>query len=596
MRVPLLMEAPVPFRVRMFHLLVGWSIGVVLFILLAWSLNAGKMGPQPYLFKHLDEIVGEVTAPGGLLDIAPVSNNKGTLLLYARNVDKGIGLYLANLAAYERKQIEVAPAARVPPRFIGWSPDDRYLAVAVTDKKNQFNRHILIRDGASGASVDSFDLPDSLERGAWLSTNSLILSVQHKLYLFNFEMNYSDLGRYGDKGLVQLKFDSAVVPSSLVPVSDRAVAYDDGTNIWHLIVSTCQRTQLTHLTNATIGQLDYSPENKSFLFSYSIPGKRADPSLYRFDPRPKSPTSGLAQFTDRYNFEHIYYGNWIEDGAGLAYAGQNFIGVTVNNENGSFHTNLFAGGSYRNFSVSPQGDKIFALASIANEPLGIWEYDINFGELNNVVPPKERLDYSRWVDSTVVEVPRRRGRGWNFSILTPPEDLMAGKKCPAVLNLLGDNPYDAWPQFLANAGIISASVRPQSPDDVKTIVDYLLKQAAIDPQRLYIVGQRADAVIIGKLLDSNPGLWRGVILVQPSEFPRLSGTPAPMPQFLVFGGSNKNLVYALQAERFLQNSCQKLVPARLLFDEDMARLYPKADLNHERYEIMARFILAGNLN
>jgi hypothetical protein len=38
-----------------------------------------------------------------------------------------------------------------------------------------------------------------------------------------------------------------------------------------------------------------------------------------------------------------------------------------------------------------------------------------------------------------------------------------------------------------------------------------------------------------------------------------------------------------------------MVPARLLFDEDMARVAPRADLNLERDKIMARFILTGDL-
>jgi hypothetical protein len=593
-RVSPQMETPPLLRVRIFRLLTGWSVSAVLSVLLLWSPYAYRVVSQPYLPVHLDEIVREVSSPGGLLDIAPVSNNKETLLLYARGIDKETGLYLANMTTLERKQIELGPSAKLPPLFIGWSPDDRYLAVAITDKKKQTNRHILICDGASGAAKNSIDLPDTPEQGVWLSTNSLIFSTSHKLYLYNFDLDRENLGQYGKQGLVQLRFDSPVAPSSLVPIGGRAVAYDDGTNIWHLILSTCRLAQLTHLTNAAIGRLDYNPENRSFLFSFAIPGEETDSSLYRFDPRTNSATSGLAQFTDRYNFEHIYYGNWIAEGAGLAYAGQNFIGVAIDNENGAFHTNLFSGGSYRNFSVSPRGDKIFALASVANEPLGIWEYDINYSDLDNVVPPKERLSFSRWADPSAVEIARPRGKQLTFSILTPP-DLAAGKKCPAVLNLLGNNPYEAWPQFLANAGVISISIRRQSPDDIKVIVDLLLKQTNVDSRRLYIVGQKTDAAMIKNLLNSSPGLWRGVILIRPSEFPELPDLPPPMPPVLVFGGSNRDLVYALKAERFLQRACQKLIPARLLFDEDIMRVSPKSDLSQERYKTMAGFILTGNL-
>jgi hypothetical protein len=55
-------------------------------------------------------------------------------------------------------------------------------------------------------------------------------------------------------------------------------------------------------------------------------------------------------------------------------------------------------------------------------------------------------------------------------------------------------------------------------------------------------------------------------------------------------------VHALKAERFLQAACQRLVSARLLFDEDITHISSKADLNQERYKIIAGFILTGDLD
>jgi hypothetical protein len=102
--------------------------------------------------------------------------------------------------------------------------------------------------------------------------------------------------------------------------------------------------------------------------------------------------------------------------------------------------------------------------------------------------------------------------------------------------------------------------------------------------------------MIKSLLNSSPGLWRGVILIQPSEFPQFQDMPPAMTKFLVFGGSNGDIIYALKAERFLQTACQKLVSSRLLFDEDIKNGSVKTDLNQERYMIMAGFILTGDFN
>ena len=586
-------EPSASFYARVLRLSIGWGVGTILLIILILGLRLNRLIAQPYLPRHLDGIIRDVTSPSSLLNIPPLCNTKETLLLYARSVDGGMGLYLANLTTSERKQIVLVPETKMLPRFIGWSPDDRYLAFAATGEKNKPNQRIFVRDGASGLAQSSFDLPDPLEQASWLSTNSLILTARRKLYLYNFERDLENIGPFGKPGLVQLRFDFPVASSSLQPIGGRAVAFDDGSNIWHLIISSGRLTQLTHLTNVTIGQLDYSPENDAFLFSLLIAGRRADPSLYRFDPRTNNVTSGLAQFTDRFNFEHIYSGHWIAEGTGLAYAGQNFIGITL--KGGAFHTNLFTQGYYRNFSVSPRGDKIFALASIVNEPLSIWAYDVNYGDLDSVVPPKERLEFSQWAEPYQVDVARTNGGLLAYSVLPPPH-MSVGKKYPAVINLLGNNPYDSLPQFLANVGIISVSVRPKSSDDIKTIINDLLnKQANVDPQRLYLVAQGVDGPMVRNLLSESSGPWRGVILLWPTEFPMLQDHVPDSPQYLVFAGPNRDIVYTLKAERFLQMACQKLIPVRLLFDEDMAKLSPKSDLNHERYKAMVKLILAGEL-
>ena len=585
---------PVSLPARILRLFIGWSVGAAVFVLLVWGLHINRLASQPDVPGHLDEMIKEIAAPADIPDIAPVANNKETLLLYARNVDAGFGLFLANLAASERKQIAVVAWANVPPRLIGWSPDDRYLAFAATDKKNQINQHILIRDGASGAPLNAFDLPAPLERGVWLSTNSLVLSAQHKLYFFNFEKDYDGLGRYGDKGLAQLSFDSTVASSSLVPIDGHTVAYDDGKNIWLLNIPDNRATALTQFTNASIRQLDYSPENKAFLFSLATNSdRRADPRLYRFNLDTNSAIVRLAQVADKHdNYWRINYGKWLAKGGGVAFATPNYIGVSVKND--TFYTNLFSGGYYWHFSVSPQGDKIFALASVANEPLGIWEYDLTYRDLANVVPPKEHLAFSQWAAPAMVEIVRTNAGRLDYSLLAPP-NVSGRKKYPAVLNLLGGNPADVWPQFLANAGVFCISGRPRSAEDARVIIDDLLKLANVDPQRLYLVGQKTDAVMINGLLESNPTLWRGVILMQPSEFPQFQTLSPIMPQVLVFGGSNRDLVYALKAERFVQAACQKLLTARLLFDEDIVRAAPKADLYQERCKTMAKFILTGDL-
>jgi len=96
-----------------------------------------------------------------------------------------------------------------------------------------------------------------------------------------------------------------------------------------------------------------------------------------------------ARFTDRYNFEQIYYGNWIAKELRDCLRGAEFY--RCHGQRRSVPHKPFSRAITGISAFSPLGGKIFALASVANEPLGIWSFDIDSGDLHNLVPPERSI-------------------------------------------------------------------------------------------------------------------------------------------------------------------------------------------------------------
>ena len=197
-------------------------------------------------------------------------------------------------------------------------------------------------------------MANSVERVVWFTANSLaVLDDVHRLYIFNIKAD-SALGQFGKKGLVRLQqLDPKDTSYDLAAISTHTIAYIDKSNIWSLDIPATNAVQLTHLTNASLGALDYDP---------AIGGLYVNMGNYSYQFNPRVATNNGLTRIDR-----KYYSP----------------------------ADLFSGGHVQSYSVTPKGDKIYAVASQWEEPMKIWECDIADKSLHAIVDPANNLKFSQ---------------------------------------------------------------------------------------------------------------------------------------------------------------------------------------------------------
>jgi Tol biopolymer transport system component len=599
---------------RLWNLLKGWGLGAAILGLL---IGIPALHSWVVLPRNLDAMLDEIYFHGEIL-IAPAINHAGTELVYVRTVEGGVGIFLVNLETLERKQIALAEAADASRggavKLFGWSPDDHYLAFS-TLQKGKENRNISLCDGRTGAVLNTFESPHSVETGKWLAANSLaMIDNTHLLFLLNLEPD-SSLGQYGNKGFVKLQqLDKAA--SELVPDSSRSVtsiAYVDKGNVWSFDLPDNKLTQLTHLTNATISSLDYSGDTDRYLFGGTI-GKSSEQILYQYDLRMPKETALTRLAVENFSAK----GQWIQDGAGIAYVGTEgnryFLGVNAKDpasntnlftappqpRHGILNRQLFPEGAQvlRTYSINPKGNKLYAVASVNYEPLAIWEYDMANYTLRNVVPDKERLVFSRTI------VPVQASIAINQSNIDyyylPPAGMDPHKKYPAVFDVYSDLGYQPNSQLLANAGIFYFTANPYGaghpdyptrPKEALKFYDEILKNPNVDPHRVYLLGQSAGTGDISDLLDERPELWRGAIMLSPVRFPSLASVTRQYPSIFFSFGIDDNAYSRASMERFAQEACGHLIRTRITYGVS-GHIFYKVDEDKKRYKEIATFILA----
>lgn len=567
------------------RLLLGWWLGAALFALLIAGLQLRSLAALPW---HFNAMLREISSIGAFRG-APLVNHSGTRLIYARETENGISLFLMNLATSQCHLVGAVDRAKYSTpdnsfKLIGWSPDDSCLAFAVDSEQDQT---IAICDGDSGALRKTFPLCDNakqkffsmldeVKEAVWLTNDSLLLMDSfHSLYLLNIKT-----GRMEElHGYTSL---NGSPPYALARMSGHGIAYVDDGNVWSLDISTRQAQQLTCLTDATIEWLDYSPARMAFLFCLTEPGSNR--SLYQFDLN----TTNLTRLTDTDTLK----GQWIEDGdTGIAYVGtatNSTQFLAIEPRYNALRTNLF-GEHILAYSVAPEKDKVYAFAAIDQEPFSLWEYDIASQSLRNVVPDTDQP----FVFSEII--PRAYGvvvkDNVQYYIMTPPE-LNPRKKYPVVIDQPSAPYYDDGSQFLANAGIIYVSIYRDGPEPILAVYDELLKNPNVDPRRIYLAGSSSHTVVVADLVGEHPDLFRGAILLSPVAFPQIRNNVKGFPSIFISIGDEDFKGSQNKTEHFAREACHQLISTRILHHSNAPHIFNSTKLTRERYKVMAKFILA----
>ena len=220
-------------------------------------------------------------------------------------------------------------------------------------------------------------------------------------------------------------------------------------------------------------------------------------------------------------------------------------------------TRILPEANFRWFQTTTDGRKILALGTVNNEPsAGLWEYDITAKKLQSIA---SYSDYPSDYAKDVVPFDQRikTAQGTNLvAAIFPPLNFNPHKKYPLVI---GDTRFTVavngvhgrqWVPCVAAGGAYVVIVERRGwsvgienwGKDVTAAYDSLKHDLKIDTSQVYLFGSSAETVYMNSVLTNSPGLWKGVILLNPGGLPDLSNVPLlqQRPKILISAGGDEN--------------------------------------------------------
>ena len=212
-------------------------------------------------------------------------------------------------------------------------------------------------------------------------------------------------------------------------------------------------------------------------------------------------------------------------------------------------TCLFPHGNVDWFTADSLNGRLLFFGTVSNEPAnGLWLYDLASRRLQSLVV------YSDHPSEAAKKVmPFSVGLKPRVNCLVyPPAKIDPHKKYPLVItDTLTYDPIHG-PMFqsgLADCGAYVAIVERNSwyggieqwQTNVLELYQKLKQDPAIDANRVYLYAASAETRYLSELVEKTPGLWRGIILLNPSRLPDFSKSPVAQkrPKILICAGSEE---------------------------------------------------------
>ena len=464
----------------------------------------------------------------------------------------------------------------------------------------------MICDPHTGENAQTFDLPAGIDEVVWLNVNTMVVLIRSGMLCLINLADDASLRKLGSKGVNRLDLPPLDTANKnrhwITRITDNSIAYIDRGNVWSLSIPTAQTRQLSHVTGATLEWLDYNPSSGEFLFS--LTDKKHNDALYRLKPDATNELAAIIGRDERKRTNapvvRVLKGQWVLGGKGVAYVKESLFVQAKD-----FTTNLFREGYVQSYSVSPDGNRIFALASTGDDPLCIWEYDIPTRQLRNAVPATEKP----FATTEIIPIQEGRYSGQNgkrrilYSYL-PPADMQPDKKYPALVCVPHGSRWAADGQLVANAGIFYVFSPSQSgitnAGDLPPEAQYMLtanhalrNNPNVDSSRIYLMGESHQTTSLTRLLERDPGLWRGVVFAAPVAFPSVANERGKFPSILISIGEGDKQEYKERVEQFVRTADHRQLPVRVRYDQKGGHILASTDVAKERYESIIKFILSG---
>jgi hypothetical protein len=528
-----------------FHAPTVWIIVLVILLMGGRWLWVAKSRPV-----HMGEIAAAFGSVGYFLE-PPKPNHSGDRFLFVQSTTNGVGLYLGdattgvNQLVYEQRGKANTSVDDIS--IWSWSPDDQYFIYSRTN--------LVICRGDTGKSLTQLEVADRKITGlAWLTPDSFACAAStNQMFLVKKQTN----GGWVPTQLAKF----AMEPATFAALSGSCIAWSKANSIWTLDTASNLVTLLYQAPKGTsLRDFVCSMETGTIFFRLK---KNQTDSLWRITAGnvpeklisfPTGVGSGICAAGTAGAFAYLRQTSYKDSGAHLY----------VQSDPSALPVELFAHGRVNDLVSSADGSCLFVTGVASNEISdSLWRYEIRSKNLTCLVPyadPQatgvshiEATPYSLKTSSHLIKY-----------YIYPPSDLgqHPHKKYPLVigdtvyrqsnLDYQGRKRVPLWAEAVASCGAYVVIVeRPgwyvqldEWGDRVMSVYQHLAKDAEIqmDPRQVFLFGASAETVQLSKFVEEQPNLWKGLILLDPTELPDLGkfALNQSVPKILISDGEEEH--------------------------------------------------------
>ena len=543
---------------------------VPVFLLVIYFSRAGIRS----IYKRVEICAGEVGAAfETVFTISPLGNE----LLFGCGLNGGNELHRIHLETYQGRKVEILGSVM---RLYNASPGQRFLPFKI------LSHYDIPKNGANGSPLEQMMIYDQkAERAVSVMPSGMTIGrypvwLNEQLFMFSgrangagsgFESFYlAEVGKSGEPKLVRETYLFAArqityFQQNLVYLTNFTVAMEEAGEIVILDLETTTLQVISRFDGefSSLSWLNFSKENGCFLFCSYRRGENYR-NLFRFDPPTKK--------TTRLTTAHTYNGQWLQGGSGYAFIGNSnnnfYLGIRA--AGGAGETNLFLGGQVERYSVSADGQRIYAVASTNAEPRALWEYQLK-SMTNRMLIRGNKKEFRETVVSVPTQATVVSFDGLRIpTYLFPPKDCQAGRQYPLAIYLPPrtaqcSRGYELQAQMLANLGFYYLGVNyrgcdgygrdyaarwdaPMAAQDVRAVIQEALKDPRFDKTRIFMVGLSESCLVLSHYLALDPKTLKAIVFESPGSFDVGSPLAADrLPSLLVSVGDHDPALESVRA-------------------------------------------------
>lgn len=192
---------------------------------------------------------------------------------------------------------------------------------------------------------------------------------------------------------------------------------------------------------------------------------------------------------------------------------------------------------------------------------------------------------------------QREDRGTTVYYLSQPADFVSGRKYPLVIDFTGRR-WRAQEATVVNAGCFLASCNgiPNNPRDVLSVYRAVIQNPAVDTKRVYVMGISAGAGLAVRLLEENPELWHGAILLSATYMPAVPRLKAA--RILMDSGDNDTYLKksggVKRLTQFQDEAAASGIPVSLAVHPGVSHVYRSKIAERRRVRRILEFLAADN--